>query len=204
LNFKCEKMAEILFKRSSSELIRHALDDVFDYRLMVRMAMESDHVKVEIRDWLLKSGMSIREMPDQHAAFNFDVTDEEGRHVTIALPLESPDRITLASRIALSPSDAARIEAMPNGQRSNLLWDLRFGLLNIGVGFMGVQLPLPADGIFLGTDVWLDALTKHELMNRLLLLRRALLLINWTINRAFQEPPRETGAVYGFRSRGDQ
>ena len=95
------------------------------------------------------------------------------------------------ARGILAPEQVARIGQMAEAKRTEFLWNLRFALLNIGVGFGPIDLPL--ESIELSTGIYFDGLTRDSFMHRLFLVRRSWVLINWMLNRELSEPPRQMG-----------
>lgn len=162
----------------------------FDLRGKEADAVEAQEAKAKIQNWLLEEGFSIQEVPNQDAVFKFNVTDSEGRTVTVGQGSDKKDEVSIMVAIDASGS-GSRINAMAAEKRDVVLWDLRFCLLNAGVAFKGVGSPL--EMVELYTAIYYDGLTKDRFLFRLFSLRRALALVLAVIGRALQEPPPRIG-----------
>jgi hypothetical protein len=153
--------------------------------------MKQEEVSQVIQKWLMDEGFGVRQVSNPLCVFNFEVEDGQGRSVTVAQLADKPDQIQLGVNVQLSPGEAARVDALESSKRDELLWNLRFALINLGVGFQNVDVPL--EKVTVETVIYYDGLTKHEFMHRLLLVRRALVLFIWILNRQFREPARSIG-----------
>lgn len=151
--------------------------------------MQSREAKEKIRNWLLEFGFSIKEISASNTSFNFEGTNGEGRKLNVLQESSKKDEIQLGTRIVVE--QWPRIDAMDIDRRNALLWNLRLALINLGVGFMNIDLPL--EEIQLHTSIFYDGLTKDRFMFRLFLLRRAIALVSYMIGRELQEPPPRLG-----------
>lgn len=153
--------------------------------------MQTQEAVENIQRWLLAEGYQLQEKPGPDMLFRFDITDPEGLPITVMQPASKEDMVQIG--VNWSPGDyEARFNNLPPERRGALLWNLRFSLLDLGVGFLGLDEPL---GMINVSDyIYYDALTKDQLLHRVFHVRRALTLVNWMFNREFQEPPRRNGA----------
>jgi len=77
--------------------------------------------------------------------------------------------------------------AMDATQRRSLLWDLRFDLIKMGVDFNGMAEPVQQ--VDITQRMYDDGLTKDRFLQRVTKIKNAQVLVIWSINRAFDQPP---------------
>lgn len=151
------------------------------------MAENSDceKIKTNIQKWLLEEGYKIQVAPNKNALFQFVATDTEGLKTSVIQPTLKLDQIVIVSGINMDETQQAQLQTLENKERLNFLWDLRFGLLNIGVGFSGVAMPLKR--IELSYPIFYDGLSKKSFMQKCFDMKRALLFVMWMFDRKFGE-----------------
>lgn len=147
---------------------------------------EREEVKKRIQKWLLDEGFKVQSVSNEHASFNFVAEDAEGRKVNIIQPIKKIDQIIIATRAVLTQEQIDKLSRISEDERNRILWTLRFGLLDRGVGFSPISMPL--ESIQVSTVVYYDGLNKDNFMHRLFEVRKALLFIFWTIDRELGEP----------------
>jgi hypothetical protein len=140
----------------------------------------------KIRNWLLEEGFKITLLSDEHACFNIVAEDTDGRKVNVAQPIKKKDKITIATGAILSKELQQKVITLEAEERNRLLWTLRLGLLNRGVGFSGIEVPL--ESVEVSTIIYYDGLTKDNFMQRLFEVRKSLLFIFWMVERMLGEP----------------
>ena len=131
----------------------------------------------EIREWIRRTGASLAEVPNRGTVFNFAVTDRQKNHVNVFQPDNQLDRVILGTVI----SGPAPVDSMPADKRTDFLWRLRFGFLNMGVSFAGIQTPWTE--VRLSTSISVDELTMPELVSRMERIQRAVLFLQWNLLR---------------------
>lgn len=104
-------------------------------------------------------------------------------------PSRHPDRVLIQGEIKVDDEQQRAFNALPSEKRDVMIWELRFALLQMGVEFVGIQLPL--ESIFLRKSIYEDGLTKDAFMQRARDVHRAILLVQWTLARHYQEPTDE-------------
>jgi hypothetical protein len=140
--------------------------------------LEMIKVREKVQVWLLEEGYKLQSVHNDRLFFNFDVVSHNGQHLNILQPIEKADQIMIATRGVF----AERLEAiskLTKNEENELIWKLRFGLLNFGVGFL-VEPPL--NSVNLQRAVYYDGLSKDLFMCRLSEVERALLFCFWVVN----------------------
>jgi hypothetical protein len=134
----------------------------------------------EIRTWIIGTGASVAEGRDRHQVFNFGVTDPQNNHVNIFQDDNKLDRVLLATIIS-GPVPGGE-SAMQADRRSELIWKLRFGLLDMGVSFIGLP---PLTNVRLLTSIYVEDLTRRELLDKMALIQRAVLFLQWNVQKVY-------------------
>lgn len=140
-----------------------------------------DALRARITAWLLGEGWQIAEKPHGDALWLLEASDSQGRHVAVGQRRGKPEQILLEAAVGLSDTHQQRFGELAAGPRQELLWELRFGLLALGVDFQGVQEPLQR--VVIGHRIYEDGLTRDLFAQRLCQVRNALLTVLWTVAR---------------------
>jgi hypothetical protein len=146
---------------------------------------ETEKAKSNIQKWLLEDGYKIESQPNQNTLFRFVITDISGIKTIVAQPTLSLDQIVIGAGINFDDTQQNLLQTLENKERLDFLWDLRFGLLNLNVGFLGVSLPLK--GIEISKPIYYDGLTKDALLQKISEVKRAVIFVMWTFDRKFGE-----------------
>jgi hypothetical protein len=146
---------------------------------------ETEKVKSNIQKWLLEDGYKIESQPDQNTLFRFIATDKSGIKTIIVQPTLMLDQIVIGAGINVDNVQQSLLQTLENKERLDFLWDLRFGLLNLDVGFHGISLPL--EKIEISKTIYYDGLTKDALLQKVSNVTRAVIFAKWTFDRKFGE-----------------
>jgi hypothetical protein len=93
------------------------------------------------------------------------------------------DSILFASGTTFPPQMVNQVNALSPERRVTLLWDLRLGLLQAGVEFTNLNVPPTGKIDILLTD-YFDSAMKSVVMANWRKVRRAVLFLRWTVERA--------------------
>ena len=145
-----------------------------------------EKAKEQIQKWLLEEGFKVKLISDKNAYFNFVVEDKEGRFTNVYQTIGKPDQIKIATRGILTKTQETKLMGLSGEERNMLLWNFRMGLINRGVGFSSIEIPLKK--IKIETIIYYDGLTKDNFMYRLFEVRKTLVFMSWIIDRALGEP----------------
>lgn len=96
----------------------------------------------------------------------------------------------IAAGVVFDAMQQGLLNGLEDKERLNFLWDLRFGLLNLDVGFNGVLLPLR--NIELSKPIHYDGLTKQIFLEKMDKVKRAVIFTLWTFDRKFGAPAQKT------------
>lgn len=149
-----------------------------------------------IEAWLLEMDYKISHVPNNNAKFNFAAKDAEGLTVNIFQNVAKADQVIIATGAILPQELQDRLKVMERDRRTKFLWELRFGLLNAGVGFSPITEQV--SNIRIETAIYEDGLTHDGFAQRLFLVRRMLRWISWMVERELgAQSPSTTNPLYG-------
>lgn len=146
-----------------------------------------DHIRDRVRTLLMEDGWSLRQQSFPRTVWAFIAEDSLGRKIAVGQNTDREDQVVIQGAVAISETTTSRIAQLPEDERNNFLWDLRFELLRTNLEFSGVQFPLKH--IEVTERIFLDALTKDVLIQRTSEVRKGVLMIQWMIQRKFAEQP---------------
>ena len=102
---------------------------------------------------------------------------------------DHPDQVLIFAILQLEEATCDQIMQLPMAERRELLWDVRFRLLQLGVEFDGIT--EPPQRVTVGLAIYRDGLGKDNLLRRMTQVHNATLAAAWTFARKFAEPPPE-------------
>jgi hypothetical protein len=143
-------------------------------------------IETTLRGWLTAQGWTIDEQDQADMLWAFGAQDRHGKRISFFQPRFSEDEFVVHSAVSYSDSDRARVEAHPPRVRQQLLWDIRFRLLDMEMRFEGADIPLQL--ISMSRTVSMDGLTKKEFWQEVSRVYRAILGVQWLFQRHLGEP----------------
>ena len=147
--------------------------------------MSDEDSTVELKDlitnWLLEEGFKVKEIDDPRAIFNFYAEDEQKRNVNVIQTWKKSTQIIIGTNAAFNEEIQLKIQRMDEKEREDFFWEIRFGLLQMNVGFGKVGLPF--EKIDLINILYLDNLSKDVFMRRMFDVRRALVYVFMQVER---------------------
>lgn len=148
-------------------------------------------LRARVASWLLGEGWQLAEKNHEDAVWLLEATDNQGRHLVVGQRRGKTEQVLLEGAVALSDQHQQSFLALPHATRQELLWDLRFTLLTLGVDFHGVQEPFQR--VVLGQRIYEDALTRDRFTQRVSQMRNGILAVLWTVARRLDlaSPPPE-------------
>src|ERR1700720_3526439 len=120
-----------------------------------------------VKDWL-STEWSLSDLYDPNTYWILQAMSKEGKgegqSFVVLQTTVFPDQLLIQASAEVVPEMRKQMTEMTDADRRDLLWELRFGLLNLGVEFTGVTEPLEL--VMIRKSIWDDALTKDCFMNR--------------------------------------
>lgn len=155
----------------------------------------AEAVRGRIQSWLLAEGWELAEKDHAEAVWLLEARDAGGRHLIVGQKRGKTDQLILEGAVVLSETHQTSFEALDGEARQELLWDLRFLLLGLGVEFQGVQDPFRR--VTVGQRIYFDGLTRDGFLQRVTQVRNAILATIWTFARRLNLAPSADGAGEG-------
>lgn len=140
-----------------------------------------------IQGWLMQEGWQISDAQAENAAWTIAATNPHGQGVVVVQPQQVSDVLVLQASVKVDASFHETFAAIEQTKRDDLLWNVRFGLLQMGVEFAGLD--DPPRQLVLTQRIYNDGLTKDAFVQRMMQVRNATLFAVWSITRGLQRPP---------------
>jgi hypothetical protein len=166
--------------------------DVYD-DLSTSPAETARKAHTQIRGWLAESGWKAEDTAEPGATLNLTVTLGNGQAVTIMQDGIQIDHVTVAKEIIFGDEFLSAYAELSDTVKRDIWWGIHRDLLIMGLEFDGPGDPPKKMQFYV--PVYLDGLTKDLLMQRILLVHRAVSLAVWSLDRGFQEVGRSAEAA---------
>ncbi len=144
-------------------------------------------VRERIQAWLLAEGWSISEKSHESAFWLIQVEDRAQRKLLVGQARSPRDQLRIQAAIAVAPDHRSAFQGLPESVRQDLLWELRFRLLSMNVEFTGISEPL--EKVTVTHKVYMDGLTKDRFLDRVAIVRNAVIAVVWSIVRRLGTVP---------------
>jgi hypothetical protein len=147
--------------------------------------------RTQISDWLLAEGWQLNDITDktEGAAWALKGTDPRKKVVIFAQGAKKPDTLIMQAPIAVDETSQARLVSLGPEKNEALGWEIRFQLLNMGLKFAGLTLPLDRFGLIL--RVYTEDLGRNGFFDRLDRLQNGIFAAIWLIRKALAQPAPE-------------
>jgi len=132
----------------------------------------------KIQNWLMSEGWQISEPTHPKFTWLIRAEDAGGRKILVGQNKAREDRIHLEANVRISDDHRKQFEILKEEKRREVLWNLRFRLLQLNVDFVGVGEPL--QDVILTQRFYLDGLTKDAFIQRFLTVRNAVIAVLWS------------------------
>lgn len=116
-----------------------------------------------VRRWLDEEEYDPSPANQPNATFSFLAKTRNGLQLTVWQPKHGADKLLVTAAIGIPEEDRPKLAA----KSESLLWSIRYGLLQIGVGFEITEEEGVPKVIAFVAPVWEDGLTKNAFMAEL-------------------------------------
>jgi hypothetical protein len=136
--------------------------------------------------WLTQEGWSTRPLPGEASLWVLVASDRHGRRLVISQSRGHEDRVLIEGRVVPSEEQAAALEAMPEPEQQEIIWDTGMELLRLGIDYSGVDLPLKR--IVLVESIYFEGaldniLAKDTFFQRIEQIRRGVAMVQLLLRR---------------------
>ena len=160
------------------------------------MSLTRDQVQERIQGWLVEENYAVKVQEDPKAYFVIAAQHPAGIGLAVGQEIGKKDRLLIQGGLNFDEDTRSRLRNLPEKDRENLLWDIRFSLINIGVQFVIVNGKLPT-AIQISKLLYYDGLSKDRLMELTQKVTDATLLVLWKFQRKFGAPAPKQEQMYG-------
>lgn len=112
----------------------------------------------------MQEGWRVKEDSSPDALWLIQASEVTERPILIGQPKRSADVLVIQGEAGFAEEFDQHFGIMGDRERQEFIWDLRFGLLNMGVEARGIEEPLHE--IQVHVRIFDDALTKDAFFNR--------------------------------------
>lgn len=158
---------------------------------------EQTSIREKLTSWLVAEGYTVREGQARDAAWMLVVEDPAQRRFMVGQKPNRPDVIVIQGTVAISDQHGQQLDDLPDEEREDFLYDLRFRLLGLELDFQGVAHPLRQ--VMLNEHVYWEDLTRNEFFRTLKRVRHGIVAVIWSVGRKLQQPtapqPEDGGGV---------
>ena len=148
-----------------------------------------------VTEWLMAEAWKIQENPGgTNTAWVIVAEDNKQKKLVFAQFNKRPDFVHLHARVNLPEDLSRQVSNLDPAKRDEILWELRFQLLNMGLKFSGVEAKL--ERVRMHTRLYLEDLTRNEFIRTVGTIQDSVLVIQWVIHKHLgqPEPPGEPPA----------
>jgi hypothetical protein len=147
-----------------------------------------DGLRTKIRQWLEAEGWRVetRAVEESRARWALQGVDPGGKLVLFAQDLRRPEVLVLQAGVTIDPNHTQRLSALDRREQEEFCWDLRFRLLDMGVNFGGIQVPLEAVGLI--ERLYVEDMGRNRFFESVGRLQNAILAVIWMIRRRLDQP----------------
>jgi hypothetical protein len=158
---------------------------------MVNSSSQSERKFLKIRDqvseWCRAGGFEAQPLAAPNVYWALRVV-RKAVIVAVSQPVATPDRIAIAGALELAEWHKAKIDALSEDERRELLWDLRLRLLTFDVDFVIAR---QLQSATISRQVFTDGLNRSAILAALRQVNAALLTYVACIERRAGAPPEE-------------
>ena len=149
-----------------------------------------ESVRNQITKWLLAEQWKLRELSDDKTAWAIVAEDSQSKKVILAQPNDKPEVVLIQAAVNVAKEQSAKIKALEARDRQDLLWEIRFQLLNMRVKFQGVS--DDPEKIIVKQHLYFENLNRNEFVRSLETVQDSILAVIWIIQKRLGQPGHTT------------
>ena len=148
-----------------------------------------DIVSRKIMTWLSEEGIYKDKVADDKTHFHFmtESPHGSGRLIDIIQPKNRDDLILIGNGLMFSPEHLEKLREMDAAEKTDFLWDIKFGLLFRDSSFNILPDGTNPEKIQFTREIYYDGLNKNKLMEAIRENFRCNLFVIWKFNKQFGE-----------------
>ena len=148
---------------------------------------EIDEMSRTIMNWLSEEGVYKDKVVDDNAIFHYlaEFPQGSGRIIELMQPKNREDLILIGNGLTFSPEHVKKLNELEKEEKSEFLWDIKFGLLFRKSGFnITPNLDNP-EKIQFTREIYYSGLNKNILMEAMRENHLCNLFVIWMFNKKF-------------------
>ena len=149
-----------------------------------------ESVRTQITKWLLAEQWKLQETSADNVAWAIIAVDSQGKKVVLAQPSRRPEVVVIQASVTVAKEQSTQIKGLEPRDRQNLLWEIRFQLLNMRVKFQGVS--ENSEAITVKQHLYFENLQRNEFVRSVETVQDSILAIIWIIQRRLGQPGQTT------------
>lgn len=149
-----------------------------------------ESVRNQITKWLLAEQWKLRELSNDKTAWAIIAEDSQSKKVVLAQPSDKPELVVIQAAVNVAKEQSAKIKALEPRDRQDLLWEIRFQLLNMRVKFQGVSDDL--EKITVRQHLYFENLNRNEFVRSVETIQDSILAVIWIIRKWLGQPGHTT------------
>jgi len=148
---------------------------------------EIDGMCRKITSWLSQEGMYKDKVPDDKIHFHIigELPSTPGMLFDIFQPKNRDDLIVIARGLMIVPEQLVRLNDMKAQEKTDFLWDIKYGLLFRESSFNMLPDGNNPDKIQFAREIRYDGLTKDKLMESIMENHKCALFVIWKLMERF-------------------
>jgi hypothetical protein len=141
----------------------------------------ADQTRNQVEQWLKAEGWSISELKHDQTRWLLRAQDQQQGIVLVGQSKTPEDQLRLQADINIDPAHREKLGELTASQKDDMLWKLRFSLLEMNLQFTGLSADPERITVF--RHLYLDGMNKNLFMDTVGRVRSAVLMIIWTFRR---------------------
>lgn len=149
------------------------------------LAHNVQSTRQRIQTWLMQEGWTIGE--EAAEGVQWAINARTNGYIMVLAQMSQPsDRINIQASVLVDPSHQQMFAQMDTKKRTDFWWSIKIKLLDMGLDFNG--LAEPVQRIDIGQRIYIDGMTKDAFLQRVSQVKRAQIVVLWSIGRILQQP----------------
>jgi hypothetical protein len=138
-------------------------------------------IREQIEEWLSGEGWSVSELTHDQTQWLLRAQDQQQGILIVGQSKAPGDQLRLQADINIDPAHREKLGELSEKQRDEMLWRLRFSLLEMNLQFTGLSASPERVTVF--RHLYLDGLNKNLFMEAVGRVRSAVLMMIWSFRR---------------------
>ncbi len=138
-------------------------------------------IREQIEEWLSGEGWSVTELTHDQTQWLLRAQDQQQGILIVGQSKAPEDQLRLQADINIDPAHREKLGELSEKQRDEMLWRLRFSLLEMNLQFTGLSASPERVTVF--RHLYLDGLNKNLFMEAVGRVRSAVLMMIWSFRR---------------------